>query len=75
MLGNSDVAITTLGVLSFICIATREEGYLSEILLLGLMVLSVEERIGTRVNKGTPILQGQRLRLVVSLLLTNIYQV
>ena len=43
--GNGDVTITTVKILGLVSIATREQGNLSEILLLSLVVLSIEERI------------------------------
>ena len=75
LLGNFQIAIATVLVLSLESIATSEESNLSVVLLLRLVVHSCEERIGTRVNEGTPILQSIGLSLLVSLFLTDVYQV
>lgn len=47
LLGNSDIAVAALEVLLLVGITAREQGYLSEELLLRLVVLSLEERVYT----------------------------
>ena len=74
-LGHLEVLVGTVHLTSLIGITASEEGHLSEVVLLGIVVASGKERILTSVGEGTPVLQHTSVVALLSLGLADVDEI